>query len=178
MSKKIYHVSKIQGLYIVEPHICSHDKAYVYASYHLETALLFGGGLWADWDFIYKHNYDTGELTFSETYPNIFRKTFERKKCSIYELEDSGFMEGQTNMYDEIVSPNPTKVIREIKINDLANEIRQLEKNHKIKVELFCNTEDYKEKIKNHIKNSQKYSDIRNQGNFSDLLENFKEFIN
>ncbi len=178
MNKRIYHVSKIHDLSIIEPHICSHDRAYVYASYHLETALLFGGELWTDWDFIYKRNYDTGELTFSETYPNIFRKTFKGKNCSIYELEDSGFLEGQTNMWDEIVSSNPTKVIREIKINDLANEIKQLEKNHKIKVELYSNAEDYKEKIKNHIKNLQKYSDIRNQENSSDLLENLKEFIN
>ena len=68
MNKRIYHVSKIHDLSIIEPHICSHDRAYVYASYHLETALLFGGELWTDWDFIYKRNYDTGELTFSETY--------------------------------------------------------------------------------------------------------------
>lgn len=46
MSRKIYHVSKTHGLSIIEPHICSHNKAYVYASYHLETALLFGGELW------------------------------------------------------------------------------------------------------------------------------------
>ncbi len=177
MSRKIYHVSKIPGLSIIEPHICAHDKAYVYASYHLETALLFGGALWTDWDFIYKRNYDTGELTFSETYPNVFQKTFKGRKCSIYELEDSGFLEGQTNMWDEIVSQNPTKVILEIKVDDLANEIRRLEKNNKIKIELYSETEEYKEKIKNHIKNLQKYSDIRNQRNSKDLLENFKEFI-
>lgn len=177
MSRKIYHVSKTHGLSIIEPHICSHNKAYVYASYHLETALLFGGELWTDWDFIYKRNYETGELTFSEAYPNIFQKTFKGKNCSLYELEDSGFLEGQTNMWDEIVSLNTTKVIREIKIDDLADEIMRLGENNKIKVELYSQTGVYKEKIKNHIKNLQKYSDIRNQKNFNDLLENFKEFI-
>ena len=50
--------------------------------------MLFGGELWTDWDFIYKRNYNTGELTLSETYPNIFQKTFKGKKCSVYELED------------------------------------------------------------------------------------------
>ena len=80
-------------------------------------------------------------------------------------------------MWDEIVSLNPTKVIREIKINDLADEIMRLGKNNKIKVELYSQTEAYKKKIKNHIKNLQKYSDIRDQKNFNVLLENFKEFI-
>ena len=41
--RKIYHVSKTPNLTILEPRICSHNKAYVYVSYHLETALLFGG---------------------------------------------------------------------------------------------------------------------------------------
>lgn len=177
MNRKIYHVSKTNGLSIIEPHICSHNKAYVYASYHLETSLLFGGELWTDWDFIYKRNYNAGELTLSETYPNIFQKTFKGKKCSVYELEDSGFLEGQTNMWDEIVSPNPAKVIREIKINDLAKEIKQLEKDNKIKVEFYSKTEEYKEKIKNHIKNLQIYSDIRDQKNASVILKNFKDFI-
>lgn len=178
MSKKVYHVSKIPNLAVIEPHICSHNKAYVYASYHLETALLFGGHLWTDWDFIYKRNHETGELTFSETYPGIFQKTFKGEKCSIYELEDSGFLEGQTNMWDEIVSPNPAKVIKEVKIDDLANEINLLERKNKIKIELYSKTEAYKEKINKHIKNLQKYSDIKGQKNSGVLLENLKEFIN
>ena len=53
----------------------------------------------------------------------------------------------------------------------------RLGENNKIKVELYSQTGVYKEKIKNHIKNLQKYSDIRDQKNFNVLLENFKEFI-
>ena len=177
LSKKIYHVSKTSNLSIIKPHICAHNELYIYASYHLETALLFGVNLWTDWDFIYKRDYETGELTFSETYPNAFQKTFKGQKCSIYELEDSGFLKGQTNMWDEIVSLSRTKVIREIKIDDLANEIKQLEKNKKIKIELYSNSKEYKEKIEKHITNLQKYSDIRCQRNSRDLLESFKEFI-
>ena len=80
-------------------------------------------------------------------------------------------------MWDEIVSLSRTKVIREIKIDDLANEIKQLEKNKKIKTELYSNSKEYKEKIEKHITNLQKYSDIRCQRNSRDLLESFKEFI-
>lgn len=177
MNRKIYHVSKTPNISILEPRVCSHGKAYVYASYHLETALLFGGGLWTDWDFIYKRNYETGGLTFSETYPDIFIKTFEGKKCVLYELEDSGFLEGQTHMWDEIVSENPTKVIREIKINNLADEIRRLQNENKIKIELYTDTKEYKEKIKNHIQNLKKYSNIENQYNANVLFEHFNEII-
>ena len=127
MDKTIYHVSKIPNLSTLEPKVCAHDVAYVYASYNLETALLFGGEPWTDWDFIYKRNYDTGELTFSETYPAAFMKTFEGKQCTLYELENSGFIEGQTNMWDEIVSKNPTRIIKETHIHNLANEIIKLQ---------------------------------------------------
>lgn len=178
MKRKIYHVSKTPGLTLLEPRICSHDKAYVYGSYHLETALLFGGELWSDWDFIYKRNYKTGELTFSETYPNVFNNTFEGKKCVIYEVEDSGFLEGQTHMWDEIVSENPTKIIRETRIDNLAEVIKQLERENKIKIELFNNTDEYKEKIKKHILNLKQYSDIYKQNNSSVIVKEFEDLIN
>ena len=178
MKRKIYHVSKTPGLTLLEPRICSHDKAYVYGSYHLETALLFGGELWSDWDFIYKRNYKTGELTFSETYSNVFNNTFEGKKCVIYEVEDSGFLEGQTHMWDEIVSENPTKIIRETRIDNLAEVVKQLERENKIKIELFNNTDEYKEKIKKHILNLKQYSDIYKQNNSSVIVKEFEDLIN
>ena len=34
--KTIYHVSKTPNLKVLEPKLCSHSKAYVYASYYLE----------------------------------------------------------------------------------------------------------------------------------------------
>lgn len=177
MKDKIYHVSRIPNLKILEPHVCAHQHAYVYASYHLETALLFGGELWSDWDFIYKRNYDTGEVTFSETYPNIFSKIFEDKKCYLYEVEDSGFLQGQTRMWDEIVSKKPTKVIHEHKIENLAEAIRKLEEENIIRIELFSDIEGYKEKIKKHILNLKKYSDINRQNNSNILVEQFKDIF-
>lgn len=177
MKRTIYHVSKTQNLSLLEPRVCSHGKAYVYGSYHIETALLFGGELWSDWDFIYKRNYDTGELTFSETYPNIFNKTFEGKQCVVYEVEDSGFLEGQTHMWDEIVSENPTKIIKETKIDNLAEAIKQLERENKIKIEYFNETEEYRDKINKHILNLKKYSDIYKQNNSDVLTKEFGDLV-
>ena len=177
MKKKIFHISKTAGIKLLEPRVCAHEKAWVYASYHLETALLFGGGLWSDWDFIYKRNYDTGELTVSETYPGVFEKTFEGKQCVLYEVEDSGFLEGQTHMWDEIVSEAPTKTLKERKISNLADAIKKAEKQGKLKLEFFASSKEYKEKIKKHILNLMKYSDINRQHNSDILIKHFGKFV-
>lgn len=176
--KTIYHVSKTPNLKVLEPKLCSHSKAYVYASYNLETALLFGGELWSDWDFIYKRNYESGLLTFSETYPDIFNKTFKGKSCIIYEVEDDGFKQGQTNMWDEIVSENPVKVLSERKVDDIAKELEKFEKLGKIKIEKYENTDEYKQKVEKHILNLRKYSDINHQHNTPVLLKHFGKLVN
>lgn len=171
--KKIYHVSKTENLKVLEPKVCSHSKAFVYASYNIETALLFGGSLWSDWDFIYKRNYETGDLTFSETYPGAFQKAFKGKTCVLYEVEDSGFKQGQTNMWDEIVSENPTTVLKETKITNLLEELNKLENEGKIKIEKYKEGKGYKEKVKKHILNLAKYSNIHKQHNTNLLLDQF-----
>lgn len=177
MTKTIYHTSKTSGLKIIEPRLCAHDKPYVYASYHIETSLLFGGALWTDWDFIYKRNYDTGELTFSETYPGAFEKTFNKKSCYLYELEDSGFLEGQTNMWDEIVSTHKAKVLKETCIVNLAEELTKLQSKKLIKIEEFNNSPEYIQKVEKHIKNLKKYSDITQQYNSELLIKEFSQWI-
>ena len=177
MNKIIYHTSKIPGLKILEPHLCAHNIPYVYASYHIETSLLFGGELWSDWDFRYKRNYETGELTFSETYKGAFDKTFANKSCYLYEIEDSGFLEGQTNMWDEIVSTQKTKVLKETYIKDLAEELIKLSMKNLIKIEKFENFPTYKQKIEKHIKNLKKYSDVSQQKNAEFLIEEFNEWL-
>ena len=177
MEKTIYHVSKTPNLKVLEPRVCSHGKVYVYASYSLETSLLFGGAPWSDWDFIYKRNYETGELTFSETYAGVFNKTFKNKKCVIYEVEDSGFLQGQTHMWDEIVSEHPTKVIKETVVEDLSEIIKKFAEQNKIKLEFYNNSASYIQKVKKYILNSQKYSDIYNQNNSEVLLKHFEKWI-
>ena len=61
-------------------------------------------------------------------------------------------------MWDEIVSKNPTRIIKETYIHNLADEIIKLQNKNKITVEFFANTQEYEEKIKKHIKNLKKYS--------------------
>lgn len=175
--KTIYHVSKTENLKVLEPRVCSHQTPYVYASYKLETSLLFGGGLWSDWDFIYKRNYETQELKFSETYPGAFEQVFKNKSCILYELENSGFEQGKTNMWDEIVSTHPTKVLKETKIDDLYKEIVKLASEGKITLETYNDTPEYKQKVKAHILNLAKYSNIYKQHNTPLLLKHFESLI-
>lgn len=172
--KKIYHVSKTPNLKVLEPRICSHGKAYVYASFHNETALLFGGGLWSDWDLIYKRNYETGKLTLSETYEGALKKIFDKRNCFIYQVEDSGFKEGQTQMWDEIVSENPTKVLNQKQVVNLFQYLKKLDK---ISLEFYENSQSYQIKVKKHIQNLSKFSDINLQLNSKFLIEKFGNYV-
>ena len=80
-------------------------------------------------------------------------------------------------MWDEIVNKNPTRIIKETYIHNLAEEIRKLQNKNLIYIELFSDTQEYKEKIKKHIENLKKYSNIHNQNNSSVLWEHFGKFI-
>ena len=80
-------------------------------------------------------------------------------------------------MWDEIVSKNPTRPIKETHIHNFANEIIKLQNKNKIIVEFFANTQEYKEKIKKYIEKLKKYSNIHNQNNSSVLWEHFEEIV-
>ena len=80
-------------------------------------------------------------------------------------------------MWDEIVSKNSTRPIKETHIHNLAEEIRKLQNKNLIYIELFSDTLEYKEKVKKHIENLKKYSNIHNQNNSNVLLEHFEEIV-
>ena len=80
-------------------------------------------------------------------------------------------------MWDEIVSKNPTRIIKETYIHNLAEEIRKLQNKNLIYIELFSDTQEYKEKLKKHIENLKKYSNIYNQNNANILLRRFEEIV-
>lgn len=113
----------------------------------------------------------------SETYEGAVNKTFEGKECVLYEVDNSVFLEGQTQMWDELVSENLTKILKETKINNLANVIKELERDDKIKIEIYKDTKEYKEKISKHILNLKKYSSIERQNNSDKLINEFGELV-
>lgn len=144
----LYHVSNIHGITMLEPRESTHGKKYVYAIENVVTGLLFGAKQ-DDFDFIIDMDHEITEVY--ECYPHAFEIKYKNQNCSVYELEDTGFLRGQTGWDAELVCETPVKVCREIFIDDiytaLLNEIEQ--KN--IILHRYRDTLEYKSIISEHI---------------------------
>ena len=144
----LYHVSKTSDLKIIEPRKSTHKIPYVYAIENVDTALLFGAKK-DDFDFIL--NEIDGKPVVYECYKDAFKEIYSNKSCSIYELDDEGFMKGKTSWEPELVSEHPTVVFREIKIDNLYDYLMEEVKADNIILNLYKSSKEYKSMISNHI---------------------------
>ncbi len=159
MNKPIlYHVSHTGGLTELTPHVSTHGVGYVYATTNLYLALLFGS---------YKSNSDldgiygitppdeNGESIpfYKECYKDALKKCFAGISCSIYIVDPTNFEEGKTSFPGEVVSKKPVKVLKEIKVKDIYKELKKAIENNKFGFTPYSNDPEYKEMIRNHIKN-------------------------
>ena len=113
----LYHVSPTPNLRTLTPRISSHHKPYVYAIDNLTTALLFGAKK-DDFDFLLDTD-DQNQPVLHECYPDAFRKIYQGKGCSVYEVEGDGFLRNLTGWAPELVSETEVNVVREVTIPDL-----------------------------------------------------------
>jgi hypothetical protein len=179
----LYHVSNISGLKSIEPKVSDHGKAYVYATENLVTFLLFGARQ-DDFDFIIDSNQD-GTTEIYECYVNALEIHYKDKQCSVYQLENSGFLKGQTSWDAELVSEHTTHVISETVIQDLYKRLLQEEKNGDLIIHRYENTMEYKHLISMHILDSlirfdaMKYieNDERFQKYYSKLIQGLDELM-
>lgn len=183
----LYHVTTIPNLKVLEPHVSTHGKAYVYATTNLEFALFFGGNESAgDFDGMYGIN--NGVPFFYEAYSGALKRRFYGATCYIYEVDPSTFMEGKTSFKSEVVSEKPVKILGCEKVDNLYNYLMELNKNSKINLHFFEETKEYEEMIENHItdriirfgilgkKNSGTYRFCKNH--FPLILEKLEEKSN
>lgn len=145
----LYHVSNISGLKCIEPRISTHGKAYVYATENLVTSLLFGVHQ-DDFDFIIDTDKD-GTPEIYECYENALNIHYNEMQCSIYQLEDSGFLKGQTSWESELVSEQTTSVEKEIIINNLYQRLLAEESNGNLIIHRYEKSLEYKHLISTHI---------------------------
>lgn len=82
---KIYHVSKIPNLTILEPRISTHGKPWIYATRNLTTALVFGAPK-DDFDFILGVN-KSGQTELYETYPKFLKLYIKAKNVLFMNLK-------------------------------------------------------------------------------------------
>lgn len=144
----LYHISKTTGLKVLKPHVSTHKKPYVYAIENVITGLLFGAPH-DDFDFII--NEENSIPLIMECYPDAFQSIFKDKACSIYEINDEGFLRGMTSWSPELVSENEVTVVREIPVSNLYLRLLGEEEKGNLIIRRYEDSADYKSIISEHI---------------------------
>ena len=149
---KLYHVSKVPNIQVLQPKKSTHGIPYVYATSNLEFALLFGSSKsYGDFDGVYGTK--NGKPFFYEAYPNALNRRFENEVCYIYEVDSSTFEKGQTSFGAEVVSEKPVKVLSCSIVDDLYSNLLSLIEGGKIDYKSYRKDDlEYVEMINAHIK--------------------------
>ena len=148
---KLYHISSVKGLKILQPKLSTHAVPYVYATSNLELGLFFGSSKsMGDFDGIYGTN--NGKPFFYEAYPNAFKRRFENQTCYIYQVDPTTFLYGKTSFKAEVVSEKPVKVINCTKVENLYNKLMSLVEENKIELKMYDENPKYISMINEHIK--------------------------
>lgn len=145
----LYHVSPKTGLKLLQPHVSTHKKAYVYAIENMVTGMLFGTKQ-DDFDFIISTD-DEGSPIIYECYPNAFQSIYKGKSCSVYQVNDEGFQRGITSWESEFVCENEVEVINEILIKDLYQRLLEEEQHSNLIIHRYEYCNEYRKKISSHI---------------------------
>ena len=118
-----YHCSPVSGLTELLPHKPQHfDKdALVYMTTSLPMALMYGI---RNFEYTYGYTKD-GQIYYEEYFPDALRILYGGKSASLYEC--ATLETEQTQIPNEIVSPPPVKVLREILIPDVLQALLEQE---------------------------------------------------
>lgn len=144
----LYHVSPAHGITTLFPRVSTHGKAYVYAIENLTTALIFGVKK-DDFDFILTTD-EKGHPSLSECYPDAFREKYQGHSCSVYEVEEEGFLRGMTSWEPELVSEREVPIVREIVVPDLYERLLEEERKGSLSVYRYQEEPGYRKRISRH----------------------------
>ena len=154
MKEKLYHVSHVADLKVLEPRVSTHGKSYVYATKSLVIALLFGSEKsMGDLDGTYGGGSGGRKPYFYEAFPGAFKRRFEETSCYIYEVDPTDFEEGKTSYSAEVVSEKAVRVLKCTKVDDLEKKLLELANNNELDLQFYDeDNEQYVEMIENHLK--------------------------
>ena len=145
----LYHISPKAGLKTLQPHVSTHKKPYVYAIENLVTGLLFGVRK-DDFDFIISTD-ENHVPTIWECYPDALIKRYQGNSCSVYEVEEEGFLRGMTSWSPELVCEREVPVVREIFIEDLYERLLEEERQGNLRICRYEFQEEYRKRIAAHV---------------------------
>ena len=161
----LYHASKQSGIKELVPQISTHGRKYVYAVNNRLTAILFGAPK-DDFDIILDEA--DGKPVIFECYPNALRKIYFKKSCSVYGLNEEGFLTNQTGWEPELVCEHSVPVVSEEKIENIYDEIiDSIHKGDCIFYEYSTN-EEYQKYLKDEISERVRHFGITDEQMNSD----------
>ena len=162
MNKKLYHVSHVGGLSVLEPRVSTHGKSYVYATEDLTVALLFGTNKgMGDLDGKYGGGCFGVKPYFYEGYIGAFKRRYENCSCYIYEVDPTNFQTGKTSYGAEVVSEKPVKILKCFKVENLYQTLLNLAKENKLDLKFYDEKDiEYIKELKNHIKERMKLFNV------------------
>ena len=180
----LYHVSPVHGIKVLEPRVSTHGKAYVYAIENSVTALLFGAPK-DDFDFMMDE--EDGIPVVYECYPGALEVRYKGKNCSVYEVEETGFLRSVTGWEPELVCESAVPVIRETVVTDLYGMLADEADNGNLKLHRYREEMEYKQLIEDHItdrlirfrslEHDYINTDMRFKKYYSGLVENVRARI-
>jgi len=135
--------------------VSTHGEGYVYAIRDPLTALLFGAPK-DDFDLLMDE--EEGKVVLWECYPGALRRVYEGKRCSIYEVEETGFLSGQTGWEPEWVCRTPVKVQKETHIPDLYTAVTAAAQQGRCVIHEYSDDKAYRDFLREEL--SQRVADF------------------
>lgn len=144
----LYHASHISGMKILNPHVSTHKKAYVYAIKSRLMAMLFGAQK-DDFDLLIDS--ENGKPVLYECYPDALKEVYSGKKCSIYTVEETGFLNDMTGWEEEVVCPVPVDVVSEEVVEDIYVQIMLAFQAGECIIHFFEQSDEYQSFIRDEL---------------------------
>ncbi len=144
----LYHASHISGMKILNPHVSTHKKAYVYAIKSRLMAMLFGAQK-DDFDLLIDS--ENGKPVLYECYPDALKEVYSGKKCSIYTVEETGFLNDMTGWEEELVCPASVAVVSEEVVEDIYVQIMLALRAGECIIHFFEQSDEYQSFIRDEL---------------------------
>ena len=132
----VYHASPTQNIKVINSHVSTHQKKWIYAKADPDRTVPFLGH-WGDYDLaLGSCDRSSGVEFIVERYKGAFDKAFKGHSGSIYQLSGKGFSINPQNA-TELVYAEAAKVEEEYQISDTAAHLRSLQQKGKYKIYYF-----------------------------------------
>lgn len=126
LGPEVYHASGRTGLTKIEPAVGTHGQSWVYATKDFVMSAVFVSRAGGDLTCAVGRDPKSGLPYLCERFEGAFDHRYLDKAGAIYQLPSAGFVEGQTQWSEEVVSEGAVEPLAEIQIADAKAYLRNL----------------------------------------------------